>query len=284
VPIVIEKARLVGRPTAPSCGWPQGSPRRRPAAHAAGGRGAARPCRSKRLVQIIRWPWSPRLHAMNSFEFAVALLSISSSTSTARRRDEGVRRTVRGIFIFGFILPGFGAAAVADDEAASRWREFIIAAMGPAFGIAVTVATLVAYVVTGGRYQVLGQACLWYACINVFTCCRWGSSTAGGSWAASPTRRTRPWAPSPRSRRGALRRGGRAPSVVAPGPRRLLRLGRFSECEEDGAGQPGVPARPNHAVLIRFFLNHGFPRQSQLQRSDAAIRLNRFVLITLRMA
>jgi Zn-dependent protease len=125
-----------------------------------------RSVRSKRVVQVLLLAAGlVAFSLMFSLEFAGALLAyllIHEYGHVVAMKGCGVR--VRGIFI----LPFLGAAAVAEDEASTRWREFLISLMGPVFGVALTLAVIVVILATGRHYPLWGRAALWYAILNLF--------------------------------------------------------------------------------------------------------------------
>jgi len=74
----------------------------------------------------------------------------------------GVR--VRGIFV----LPFLGAVAVSEDTPPTRWKAFVIAWMGPAFGAIITLAAAIALLAAGGKSPTLREIAWYWAVISLF--------------------------------------------------------------------------------------------------------------------
>jgi Zn-dependent protease len=166
--IVIEKAGLAEQPDGafvrppPAEETPAAAP---PPAHAApeekvpGGESARRWKQAALLLAgflAFSYMYSPMLAAS-----LLAFLLVHEYGHAAAMKWCGVR--VGGIFI----LPFMGAVAVARDEAATRWKEFLIAVMGSVFGAALTLPVAAAAMATGGTYPVLAQSAFWWSVLSL---------------------------------------------------------------------------------------------------------------------
>ncbi|MBI3336508.1 hypothetical protein HYZ98_02995 [Candidatus Peregrinibacteria bacterium] len=69
---------------------------------------------------------------------------------------------VKGIYLIPFV----GGAAVGSDEMPSRKADVFISLMGPVFGLALAIVTVIAYALTG--WMLLAAATLFMVMVNLF--------------------------------------------------------------------------------------------------------------------
>ena len=67
-----------------------------------------------------------------------------------------------------FVVPFMGAVAVALEEAPTRWKEFVIAVMGPAFGGVMALGACIVTVATLGSVPLAVQVTDWWSFISLF--------------------------------------------------------------------------------------------------------------------
>lgn len=81
-----------------------------------------------------------------TFQFALALilcLVIHEYGHVRAMRYFGLK--TKGIYL----IPFFGGAALSDDKINTRWQDVVISMMGPCFGLFMSLACILAYVVSG---------------------------------------------------------------------------------------------------------------------------------------